>query len=111
MKEYALWLTTLTPLYFDNLSSELIKSGYLVSSLSGESPILTDDNYIGCIYALKLSSSKESVGIVYKEIAEIIAKEKILYNSLIISEFTVDCVWASSNVMDKKLTKKSNILN
>ncbi len=110
------WIVVLTPAYEPIITNGMVKLGLEVTALAGDGKVNfnAESKNMGTTLAYRVCDPKGfMVQDLLTKIENILAKNKVYYYSLIISESTHHCSWFSSNISleDKKPARKLSILN
>jgi hypothetical protein len=119
---FVVWITCLLPSYQDKIISELVKKGYVVSACGDKESgnvCWTADHSPSALICLAVQSDdpKATASSVHIDIAKIMADNKFLYFSAIVSMRSSAC-WSNGNMsvsktpppIKKKDPNKSNVI-
>lgn len=105
MFEFHIWITLILPVEETKIITGLVAKGYDVAIASANNElVLAPDNanygILACKVKRELANGKE----VYDDISLILSNVKINYYSLVISEFSYECVWSAGIVSSNRNT-------
>lgn len=103
MKRLNVWITMLTASYVSMVVGKLVRQGYTVGPLDPEMPVLgTKDNPAAVLAIFLDHADDKGNNEVLNDIEEVLARLKVKYHSIVISEAGASCC-VGSNISLKEL--------
>lgn len=101
MFSFHIWINLSHQIDETIIVSGLVKRGYKVSAAASTGQLcLSSKNGSSMVMAIKVDKELSVTQELYDDINSLLDDNNILYTSLIISEFSQNCLWNSGNMAD-----------
>lgn len=110
--QYHIWITVRVPFDEGKFIARVVQEGFTIEAAAASGKLLLGgDNLSNAVIACRMEKANLTAAEMHEAIAEILITTNIQYCSLVVSEYTVNCIWAGGNITNDnsnplKSTKK-----